>query len=275
MGCNEEIATVESGPRMGVLSTLPTLQPCPIILARQAIRSSLSLLVALSPVDVNLLGEGDSRIIVGDLATGCAVGAGERNAVVDVEDAVSAARREDEARSGNLVVLGVNLARGPDTAALDRRLRRRGRRGVLAEVVGAIKGSSNTLVELSVAVVCAVDDRELEAAGVLEVQVQLAVLGLLSRADTRSNVGLELVKAESDDSLVGRDAGRHSSLRATIAGEAGADDLDLARIGLVSPSVGARLCHGAGGGQDREEEGGERTHLEVDVEEDGGRSEDS
>jgi hypothetical protein len=39
----------------------------------------------------------------------------------------------------------------------------------------------------------------LEAAGVLEVQVQLAVLGLVGRGDTGANVRLELIEAVSND----------------------------------------------------------------------------
>jgi hypothetical protein len=48
-------------------------------------------------------------------------------------------------------------------------------------------------------VVRAVHNGELEAARVLEVQVELAVLGLLGRVVAGSDVGLELVEAEGDD----------------------------------------------------------------------------
>jgi hypothetical protein len=48
-------------------------------------------------------------------------------------------------------------------------------------------------------VVRAVDDGELEAARVLEVQVQLAVLGLVGRVVAGSDVGLETVETEGDD----------------------------------------------------------------------------
>lgn len=125
-------------------------------------------LLAGSPVDVDLLGESNGGIIVGDLADGGAVGAGERNAVVDVEDAVGAAGREDVARGGDLVRLGVHLALRPDAAARDGRLRGRGCRSVLAEVVRAIEGSGDALVQLGIAVVRALDNGELEPAGVLQ-----------------------------------------------------------------------------------------------------------
>jgi hypothetical protein len=39
----------------------------------------------------------------------------------------------------------------------------------------------------------------LEAAGVLEVQVQLAVLGLVGRGDAGADVRLELIEAVSND----------------------------------------------------------------------------
>ena len=44
-----------------------------------------------------------------------------------------------------------------------------------------------------------VDNGVLEAAGVLEVQVKLAVLGLLRRGDVGANVRLELIEAISND----------------------------------------------------------------------------
>lgn len=43
------------------------------------------------------------------------------------------------------------------------------------------------------------DDGELESSGVLEVQVELAVLGLVRRPGARSGVDLESVKTEGDD----------------------------------------------------------------------------
>jgi hypothetical protein len=48
-------------------------------------------------------------------------------------------------------------------------------------------------------VVRAVDNGELEAAGILEIQVQLAVLGLLSWVIAWSDVSLELVETEGND----------------------------------------------------------------------------
>ena len=157
------------------------------------------LFLACLPGEVDLLSEGDGGIVVGELANGGAVGAGEGDTVVDVEDAVGAARGVDVAGGGDGVGLGVDLALGPDAASADGGLGRGGVAGRLAEVVGRVEGAGHAALELSVAVVRAVDDGELEAAGVLEVQVELAVLGLLGRVVAGSDVGLEAVEAEGND----------------------------------------------------------------------------
>lgn len=162
-------------------------------------RWRLSHLFAGAPGDVDLLGEGDGGIVVGDLAAGSAVGAGESNAVVDVEDTAGAARRVDVAGGGDAVGLGIDLAASPDTATGDGGLGGGGGTGVLAEVVGAVEGAGDALFELSIAVVGGLNDGELETRGVLEVQVKLAVLGLLGGAEARSDVGLEAVEAEGDN----------------------------------------------------------------------------
>ena len=148
---------------------------------------------------MDLLGEGDGGIVVGELAEGAAVGAGEGDAVVDVEDARGAAGAVDVAGSRDLVGLGVDLALGPDTAPGDGGLGGCGVSGGLGEVVGRVEGACHAGLELRVAVVGAVHHGELEPTRVLEVQVQLAVLGLLGRVVTGSDVGLELVEAKGDD----------------------------------------------------------------------------
>lgn len=71
------------------------------------------------PADVDLLGEGDGGVVVGDLARGGSVARREGDAVVDVEDAGGAAGRPDDGGGGDLVLLGVDLAVGPDPAAVD------------------------------------------------------------------------------------------------------------------------------------------------------------
>lgn len=148
---------------------------------------------------MDLLGESDGGVVVGQDTGGLGVAAGERNAVVDVEDAVGAARRVDVAGGRDVVDLGVDLALLPDAASGDGGLRCRGRTGVLAEVVGGVEGSGDAGVELSIAVVGAVNDGELEATGVLEVQVELAVLGPVGGVVVGSDVRLEAIETEGDD----------------------------------------------------------------------------
>jgi len=157
------------------------------------------LLPASTPVDVELVLDLDGGIVVGDLAASLVVGAGEGNAIVDVEDTVTAAWRPDVAGSGDLILLGVHLTLGPDAAARDGRLRRGGGRGVLAEVVRAVEGARDARLELCVAVVCALDNGKLVATGISEVQMQLAVLSPHRGADVWPDICLESVKAKGDD----------------------------------------------------------------------------
>jgi hypothetical protein len=59
---------------------------------------------------VELLGEGHGRIVVGQLTRLVALLVDERNAIVDVEDAITAAGRPDGGRGLDAVLLGVDLA---------------------------------------------------------------------------------------------------------------------------------------------------------------------
>lgn len=68
---------------------------------------------------MELVGEGDGGIVVGQLAAGLGVAARERDAVVNVEDAVGAAGGPDGGGRLDLVVLGVDLALREVGAALD------------------------------------------------------------------------------------------------------------------------------------------------------------
>jgi hypothetical protein len=74
--------------------------------------------------------------------------------------------------------------------------------GVLGEVVGRDEVSCHAVVETRVAVVGGVHDGVLEAAGVNEVQVELAVLGLVGGVGAGADVRLELIEAVGNDLLV-------------------------------------------------------------------------
>lgn len=86
----------------------------------------MDLLPARLPLEVELLGESNGGVVVRDDADGGGLGAGEADAVVDVEDAVGAAGRVDDRGGGDLVGLGVDLSLGPDASTGDGGLRRRG-----------------------------------------------------------------------------------------------------------------------------------------------------
>lgn len=68
---------------------------------------------------MHLLGEGNGGVVVRDLAKGRAVGRRESNAVVHVEYARGAARRPDDGSGGDQILLGVDVAIGPETATDD------------------------------------------------------------------------------------------------------------------------------------------------------------
>jgi hypothetical protein len=69
---------------------------------------------------MQLLGERNSRIIVAELSAGGRVLASQRDAVVNVEDAVGSTRRPDGGGSLDAVLLGVDLAVEQGAAAVER-----------------------------------------------------------------------------------------------------------------------------------------------------------
>lgn len=70
---------------------------------------------------------------------------------------------------------------------------------ILGEEVRRDESAGDALIQARPAVVGRVDDGVLEAARVLEVEVQLAVLGVVGGLGARADVGLELVEAVGDD----------------------------------------------------------------------------
>lgn len=61
---------------------------------------------------MDLLRQGDGRVVVGDGAVGRRVGRHQRDAVVDVQDARGAAGRPDDGGRGDKILLSVDLQRG-------------------------------------------------------------------------------------------------------------------------------------------------------------------
>lgn len=66
--------------------------------------------------------------------------------------------------------------------------------------------------------------------------------------------------ASATDRLIVRNAGRHGALRAAVAREGGALDLDLARVRIARPAIASDLGNGVGGSKSREEES-DGTHF--------------
>jgi hypothetical protein len=183
-----------------------------------------------TPVDVDLLGQSNGPVVVRDHARGLGVGAGEGYPVVEVEDGRrSAAGRRHGVGGRHEVLLGVDLAGGPDTAALDAGLGRAGVGGVAAEVVGGEEGAGDAVVQLRVAVVRAVGDGKPVAARIVQRQVQLAVLAAVHDGGAGSDVGLEAIETDGDDRPVGRYGGGHGALRTSVARVLDRGDGDLVR----------------------------------------------
>jgi hypothetical protein len=151
---------------------------------------------ALEPLQVDGVGEGDGSIVVRYGAGGGGALGGQGDTVVDVQDAVCSARREDVGSGWHGVGLGVDLARSPDTASCDHRGRCCSGRGILREVVGGQEGPGNAGIKLGIAVVGGIDNSKVEAAGVLQAQVDLALLSVVGDSGSWSDVGLEAVESK-------------------------------------------------------------------------------
>jgi hypothetical protein len=95
------------------------------------------------------------------------------------------------------------------------------------EVVCGLEGAGDTLLDGSVATVVGGQDGVLEASGVLDVDVELAVLALLSESDAGASGGDVGVEDEGHDAAVIRDLGAHSALRTSGSAIADTADLDL------------------------------------------------
>lgn len=131
---------------------------------------------ALEPSNMDLLAHIDGSIVISKLAKGIGVGGGERDAVVDIEDLGLTTFALDVVGGRHHILLGVDLASGPEPAAGDGGLRGAGVGGVRAEVVLAEEGARDARLKLGVAVVGAVDDGERVSGWVAEGQVDLLFL---------------------------------------------------------------------------------------------------
>jgi len=214
-------------------------------------------LLALLPLQVDLVGEGDGGIVVRDLAGSIGVGRSEGDAVVDVEDTVRAAGAPDDGGSRNGVDLGVDLAGSQAPASREGGAGGGGLRRRLGEEVGGEESTGDAGVELDIAVVGRLEDGKGEATGVLETQVDLAVLGPVRHDGAGPNVGLEPIEAKGHNLAVRGDDGGDGSRGAAIARGRGGDDADIVGGWLLGGGLGRE---GGGRSQEGKEESSEDLH---------------
>lgn len=127
---------------------------------------------------------------------------------------------------------------------------------VTREVVGGLAGTGVALGDVGVAAVVGLEDGELPAGGVLELDVELAVLALVGRWLAGARLGNEAGVEQGDGGQVRRELARHGVGRAARAGKGNAGDLDLVAGGgsseILARNHGLDLG-GEGSGQAGEE----------------------
>lgn len=99
--------------------------------------------------------------------------------------------------------------------------------GHAGEVVVGLEGAADALLEGSISTVIGAEDGVLEATGVLDVDVQLAVLALVGDGNVGADGGNVGVEDDSDDGPVLGDLAADSSLGATGSAIAETADGDL------------------------------------------------
>lgn len=105
------------------------------------------------------------------------------------------------------------------------------------EVVGRLERAADTLLQRGVATVVGTEDGVLEAAGVLDVDVQLAVLAGLGDGDTGADGGDIGVEDEGDDGPVRGDLGADTALGAASSTIGHAADGDLVLVSHCSQGL--------------------------------------
>jgi hypothetical protein len=95
------------------------------------------------------------------------------------------------------------------------------------EVVGRLEGTSDALLDGGVTAVVCAEDRVLEASGVPDVDVELAVLALLSDRDARADRGDVRVEDDGDKGLVGAELSAQGALGTSSSSIGDVSDGDL------------------------------------------------
>lgn len=155
---------------------------------------------ALEPGNVDLLRQRQRLVVIRNHTRRLGIRARQRHAVVDVQRRrPPAALGPDDVRRRHRVPLRVDLALGPQPAALDAGARGARRPGVLGEVVRGEKVALDAALEEGEAVIDGVDDGEREALWVLERHVELAVLGAVHDGGAGADVRLEAIETDGYD----------------------------------------------------------------------------
>jgi len=175
------------------------------------------------------LGELEISRVGSEETSGAGVGAGQADLRVDVEHAAGTAWRPDNGGAVSLVVLEVVTVDWADERVFSGALISLSR-----EVVGALQGTSNTLLDAGVTTVIGRQDGVLEATRVQDVDVELAVLALLGDSDAGADGGNVGVEDEGQDAPVRRDLGANGALGAASSSIGDTADLDLSRGGSVT-----------------------------------------
>jgi hypothetical protein len=119
---------------------------------------------------------------------------------------------------------------------------------IAREVVGGLAGAGVALGDLGVAAVVGLENAELPARGVLQLDVELAVPAVAGGRDTDTSLGHEAVVQQSHGGQVARQLAGNGAGRAARAGKGNGLDLDL-----VARGTSGRQRRGEGrGGEDSE-----------------------
>ena len=176
---------------------------------------------ALEPGDVDDLGELGVDGIGGEETLGTADGGGERDGGVDVKHSVRSAGRPDDGLGVGGIVVEVVAGEGSLPCGAGA-----GLSSLSGEVVDGLLGAGDALIESGVSTVVGGEDGVLEAAGVLEVQVKLAILAALGDGDTGTDGGDVLVEDEGHDGAVLGDGRSNGEVGAASSSVGDTDDLD-------------------------------------------------
>ena len=96
------------------------------------------------------------------------------------------------------------------------------------EVVGRLQSAGDALLDVGVSAVVSAQDGVLETTRILKLEGELAVLALLGEGDTGTDGGDVGIVDQGNDTLIIRDDGADTTLRAACSTSTDLQDFDLA-----------------------------------------------